>query len=262
MFEHCWLIVLRGKMLRRLPAGYFVEIVSHRHLRYGSGLCTWSCSARTSLWSRCVRASSTTSCSGCSSPSSCARGVARAAALLRARHLGDGRLALELPAPWRARDVGPGRRDAVMEVDEHVRASLIKTHGNLYRGVELTRYPIPSFPLPDGRGRALLDVGCNWGRWTIAAARAGWRPTGIDLAKKSVGPLRGAWPDSSGWRPSTSSRTHASCRSRTGRSTPSSRTASSSTWPRRTCRGWSRRFAGCCAPPASSGSRCRTRGER
>jgi cellulose synthase/poly-beta-1,6-N-acetylglucosamine synthase-like glycosyltransferase len=38
MFEHCWLIVLRGKMLRRLPAGYFVEIVSHRHLRYGSGL--------------------------------------------------------------------------------------------------------------------------------------------------------------------------------------------------------------------------------
>jgi cellulose synthase/poly-beta-1,6-N-acetylglucosamine synthase-like glycosyltransferase len=38
MFEHCWLIVLRGKMLRRLPAGYLVEIVSHRHLRYGSGL--------------------------------------------------------------------------------------------------------------------------------------------------------------------------------------------------------------------------------
>jgi cellulose synthase/poly-beta-1,6-N-acetylglucosamine synthase-like glycosyltransferase len=38
MFEHCWLIVLRGKMLRRLPAGYFLEIVSHRHLRYGSGL--------------------------------------------------------------------------------------------------------------------------------------------------------------------------------------------------------------------------------
>jgi 2-polyprenyl-3-methyl-5-hydroxy-6-metoxy-1,4-benzoquinol methylase len=73
------------------------------------------------------------------------------------------------------------------EVDEHVRASLIKTHGNLYRGVELTRYPIPPFPLPDGRGRALLDVGCNWGRWTIAAARAGWRPTGIDRAKKSVG---------------------------------------------------------------------------
>jgi len=38
MFEHCWLIVLRGKMLRRLGLGYGVEIVSHRHLRYGSGI--------------------------------------------------------------------------------------------------------------------------------------------------------------------------------------------------------------------------------
>jgi glycosyltransferase involved in cell wall biosynthesis len=38
MFEHCWLITLRGKMLRRLPPLYWVEIVSHRHLRYASGL--------------------------------------------------------------------------------------------------------------------------------------------------------------------------------------------------------------------------------
>jgi cellulose synthase/poly-beta-1,6-N-acetylglucosamine synthase-like glycosyltransferase len=38
MFEHCWLIVLRGKMLRRLGPVYFVEIVSHRVLRYASGL--------------------------------------------------------------------------------------------------------------------------------------------------------------------------------------------------------------------------------
>jgi 2-polyprenyl-3-methyl-5-hydroxy-6-metoxy-1,4-benzoquinol methylase len=78
----------------------------------------------------------------------------------------------------------------VTEVDEHVRASLIKTHGNLYRGARLTRYPIPPFPLPAGEGRQLLDVGCNWGRWSIAAARAGWRPTGVDLAKKSVGAAR------------------------------------------------------------------------
>jgi 2-polyprenyl-3-methyl-5-hydroxy-6-metoxy-1,4-benzoquinol methylase len=75
-------------------------------------------------------------------------------------------------------------------VDEHVRASLLKTHGNLYRGVELTRYPIPAFPLPGGEGRPLLDVGCNWGRWTIAAAGAGWRPTGIDPARKSVAAAR------------------------------------------------------------------------
>ena len=38
MFEHCWLIVLRGKMLRRLGPTYLLEIVSHRHLRYASGL--------------------------------------------------------------------------------------------------------------------------------------------------------------------------------------------------------------------------------
>jgi len=38
MFEHAWLIVLRGRMLRGQPPGYFVELVSHRHLRYASGV--------------------------------------------------------------------------------------------------------------------------------------------------------------------------------------------------------------------------------
>jgi cellulose synthase/poly-beta-1,6-N-acetylglucosamine synthase-like glycosyltransferase len=38
MFEHCWLIVLRGRMLRRLGPLYALEIVSHRLLRYGSGI--------------------------------------------------------------------------------------------------------------------------------------------------------------------------------------------------------------------------------
>jgi cellulose synthase/poly-beta-1,6-N-acetylglucosamine synthase-like glycosyltransferase len=38
MFEHCWLIVLKGKMLRGQPLGYLVELLSHRHLRYASGL--------------------------------------------------------------------------------------------------------------------------------------------------------------------------------------------------------------------------------
>jgi cellulose synthase/poly-beta-1,6-N-acetylglucosamine synthase-like glycosyltransferase len=38
MFEHCWAIVIEGKMLRRLRPLYWVEIVSHRHLRYASGL--------------------------------------------------------------------------------------------------------------------------------------------------------------------------------------------------------------------------------
>jgi cellulose synthase/poly-beta-1,6-N-acetylglucosamine synthase-like glycosyltransferase len=38
MFEHCWLIVLRGRMFRRLGVVYGVEIVSHRLLRYASGV--------------------------------------------------------------------------------------------------------------------------------------------------------------------------------------------------------------------------------
>ncbi|HSO01048.1 MAG TPA: glycosyltransferase family 2 protein [Gaiellaceae bacterium] len=38
MFEHCWEITLRGSMLKRLPPGYLVQVVSHRVLRYGSGI--------------------------------------------------------------------------------------------------------------------------------------------------------------------------------------------------------------------------------
>ncbi len=38
MFEHCWLIVARGKMLRRLGPRYGLAILSHRHLRYASGI--------------------------------------------------------------------------------------------------------------------------------------------------------------------------------------------------------------------------------
>jgi len=38
MFEHCWEIVVRGRMLRGQSFGYLVELVSHRHLRYASGV--------------------------------------------------------------------------------------------------------------------------------------------------------------------------------------------------------------------------------
>ena len=37
MFEHCWAIVIEGKMLRRLRPLYLLEVLSHRHLRYASG---------------------------------------------------------------------------------------------------------------------------------------------------------------------------------------------------------------------------------
>jgi len=38
MFEHAWLIVLRGRMLRGQPPRYVLALLSHRHLRYASGL--------------------------------------------------------------------------------------------------------------------------------------------------------------------------------------------------------------------------------
>ncbi|MHB8468472.1 MAG: glycosyltransferase [Gaiellaceae bacterium] len=38
MFEHCWAIVVEGRMLRGLRPLYLLAILSHRHLRYASGL--------------------------------------------------------------------------------------------------------------------------------------------------------------------------------------------------------------------------------
>jgi hypothetical protein len=37
MFEHSWLILFQGSMLRRQHPLHLVALVSHRHLRYASG---------------------------------------------------------------------------------------------------------------------------------------------------------------------------------------------------------------------------------
>jgi 2-polyprenyl-3-methyl-5-hydroxy-6-metoxy-1,4-benzoquinol methylase len=74
------------------------------------------------------------------------------------------------------------------EVDPYVAELIIGTHGNLYRKLAhgMSRYPIPDFPLPPGNGELLLDIGCNWGRWSLAAARAGYRPIGIDPSFEAI----------------------------------------------------------------------------
>lgn len=41
-------------------------------------------------------------------------------------------------------------------------------------------YPIPRIPVGPGRGELLLDVGANWGRWSVAAARMGWRVIALE----------------------------------------------------------------------------------
>ena len=112
MFEHCWEITLRGSMLKRLPFGYLVEVISHRLLRYGSGLlhlvllATSLALVGEGLVYQLVLGAQLLLLVAA------AVGVG-IAALLHARHLGDRRLALELPPPRRARDVGGGGGDAL-----------------------------------------------------------------------------------------------------------------------------------------------------
>jgi SAM-dependent methyltransferase len=79
-----------------------------------------------------------------------------------------------------------GEDSLTTAVDPYVQQAVVKTCGNLYRGITLHRYPIPELPLPDGNGARLLDVGCNWGRWSIAATRKGYDVTGIDPRADAV----------------------------------------------------------------------------
>lgn len=67
-------------------------------------------------------------------------------------------------------------------VDAYVQDEIVRTCGNLYAPLinNLKRYPIPELRLPSGNGARLLDVGSNWGRWTIAAALKGYQSVGID----------------------------------------------------------------------------------
>jgi 2-polyprenyl-3-methyl-5-hydroxy-6-metoxy-1,4-benzoquinol methylase/uncharacterized protein YbaR (Trm112 family) len=74
-------------------------------------------------------------------------------------------------------------RDQESSIDPFVSDWLVNTNGNLYwraRG-SLRRYPIPRWPFFHGHGQLLVDVGCSWGRWSIAAAKAGFRPIGVDV---------------------------------------------------------------------------------
>jgi len=73
-------------------------------------------------------------------------------------------------------------------IDEYVQNEVPYTSGILYFSVQhrLKRYPIPELRLPYVNGKRLLDVGCNWGRWTIAAAKKGYRAVGLDPSLDAV----------------------------------------------------------------------------
>jgi SAM-dependent methyltransferase/uncharacterized protein YbaR (Trm112 family) len=80
---------------------------------------------------------------------------------------------------WAAR---PGQIDPV------VAYLVAATNGLMYKHLigGLQAYPIPEITLAPGRGRRLLDVGCSWGRWTVAAHRAGYDAVGIDPSLGAV----------------------------------------------------------------------------
>ena len=71
----------------------------------------------------------------------------------------------------------PNRR-----IDPVVSYIIAATNGMAYKGLRgaLPYYPIPNLHLPEGHQQYLLDIGCSWGRWCIAAAHRGYKPIGID----------------------------------------------------------------------------------
>jgi SAM-dependent methyltransferase/uncharacterized protein YbaR (Trm112 family) len=73
-------------------------------------------------------------------------------------------------------------------IDPVVAYLIAATNGLMYRHLigRLDRYPIPGIPVPPGHGRRLLDVGCSWGRWSLAASAAGYDTVGIDPSLGAV----------------------------------------------------------------------------
>ena len=111
MFEHCWEITLRGAMFRRVPPLYLVELVSHRLLRYGSGilhviLLATSVALVTDGWGYGIVLAAQLALIG-------AAAAGLPIARTTSRHVGHPRGALELRATRCAGDVGGGGGDAV-----------------------------------------------------------------------------------------------------------------------------------------------------
>jgi uncharacterized protein YbaR (Trm112 family) len=82
-------------------------------------------------------------------------------------------------------------KDRMTSIDPVALMLIGATCGSAYKHLigdcTLIEYPIPAIPLtPPEAGRTLLDVGCNWGRWSIAAARKGFSVVGIDPSLGAV----------------------------------------------------------------------------
>lgn len=75
-------------------------------------------------------------------------------------------------------------------VDPVISYLQLATSGYMYShlvGTNLSVVPIPKIDLPNAKkNEILLDIGCNWGRWSIAAAKLGYRVIGIDPSLGAV----------------------------------------------------------------------------
>jgi SAM-dependent methyltransferase/uncharacterized protein YbaR (Trm112 family) len=73
-------------------------------------------------------------------------------------------------------------------IDPVVAYLIAATNGLMYKHLigAIDSYPIPDLALPPGKGRRLLDVGCSWGRWSVAAARLGYEVLGVDPSLGAV----------------------------------------------------------------------------
>jgi SAM-dependent methyltransferase/uncharacterized protein YbaR (Trm112 family) len=80
------------------------------------------------------------------------------------------------------------RREGYDRPDDLVQDAIAATCGNLYRHLigKVTTYPIPEIRLPPGDGRLFLEVGCNWGRWCVSAARLGYSVVGVDPSLDAI----------------------------------------------------------------------------
>lgn len=88
----------------------------------------------------------------------------------------------ETLSQWRELSTSPDVDRGTTKVHPFVLTELVKTCGNMYRGVsQLPDYPIPRFPLaPEADEATLIDIGSNWGRWSVSASRNGFRVVGLE----------------------------------------------------------------------------------
>jgi SAM-dependent methyltransferase len=88
-------------------------------------------------------------------------------------------------ACWTSLEAGS---DVNGDADAFVQHAIAATCGNLYRHMigNVREYPIPEIRLPPGGGRTFLEVGCNWGRWCVSAARRGYSVVGVDPSLEAV----------------------------------------------------------------------------